>query len=104
MGLALFDLDNTLLAGDSDYLWGVFLAEKGIVDGEQYERENQRFYDEYKSGTLDIYEFLRFSLKPLADNDAETLKKLQAEFVEEKIQPIMSPASFTLIEKHKNCR
>jgi HAD superfamily hydrolase (TIGR01490 family) len=101
MALALFDLDNTLLAGDSDYLWGVFLAEQGIVDGARYEQENQRFYDEYKRGTLDIYEFLAFSLKPLADNDADTLRRLQQQFIDDKIRPIMSPASFDLIDKHK---
>ena len=65
MQLAIFDLDNTLLAGDSDYLWGKFLAERGIVDAEIYEKENQRFYDEYKAGQLDIFEFLAFSLQPL---------------------------------------
>ena len=54
MALAIFDLDNTLLSGDSDHLWGQFLARKGIVDGESYEKENQRFYDEYKQGQLDI--------------------------------------------------
>jgi len=102
MALILFDLDNTLLAGDSDYLWGVFLAEQGIVDSDYYEKENQRFYDEYKQGTLDIYEFLAFSFKALTENDAETLRKLQQQFLEEKIQPIMSSASFELIKKHSN--
>lgn len=101
MALALFDLDNTLLAGDSDYLWGVFLAEQGIVDAEYYEQENQRFYDEYKQGTLDIFEFLAFSFKALTENDAYTLRQLQHLFLEEKIRPIMSPASFELIEKHR---
>jgi HAD superfamily hydrolase (TIGR01490 family) len=101
MALALFDLDNTLLAGDSDYLWGVFLAEQGIVDAKFYEQENQRFYDEYKQGTLDIFEFLTFSLKALAENDADTLRKLQHQFLEEKVRPIMNPASFDLIKKHR---
>jgi phosphoserine phosphatase len=75
LSLAIFDLDNTLLGGDSDYLWGRFLVEQGHVDGDHYERENQRYYDEYKAGTLDIYEFLRFSLKPLAEHDMATLLK-----------------------------
>jgi HAD superfamily hydrolase (TIGR01490 family) len=101
MALALFDLDNTLLAGDSDYLWGVFLAEQGIVDGAYYERENQRFYDEYKQGTLDIFEFLSFSLKALAENDPARLRALREQFVESKIRPIMSPASFELLDKHR---
>ena len=101
MALALFDLDNTLLAGDSDYLWGCFLADQGIVDKESYERENQRFMDEYNQGTLDIFEFLSFSLQPLRDNDPATLRRLQQQFLDEKIRPIMSPASFDLINKHR---
>ena len=101
MALALFDLDNTLLTGDSDYLWGCFLADQGIVDKESYERENQRFMDEYNQGTLDIFEFLSFSLQPLRDNDPATLRRLQQQFLDEKIRPIMSPASFDLINKHR---
>ena len=73
MGLALFDLDNTLIAGDSDYLWGCFLVEQGIVDGAHYERENRRFYDQYRVGELDIYEFLDFQLRPLAEHDLDQL-------------------------------
>lgn len=101
MALALFDLDNTLLAGDSDYLWGCFLADQGIVDKASYERENQRFMDEYNHGTLDIFEFLAFSLKPLKENDPDTLRRLQRQFLKQKIRPIMSPASFDLIDKHR---
>jgi len=102
MALALFDLDNTLLAGDSDYLWGEFLAEQGIVDRDVYEKENQRFYDEYKKGTLDIHEFQAFSQQPLVDNDTHKMLSLRGQFVEEKIRPIMSPASFELIAKHRD--
>lgn len=101
MALALFDLDNTLLSGDSDYLWGVFLAEQGIVDRDSYEKENQRFYDAYKQGTLDIYEFLAFSLKPLAENDPAKLQALHQQFMAQKIRPIMSPAAFELVDKHR---
>ena len=101
MKLAIFDLDNTLLAGDSDYLWGEFLIEQGLVDGEFYNRENDRFYEEYKAGTLDIYEFLAFSLKPLSEHDISYLNQLHQQFMEQKIRPIMFPAAFKLIEKHK---
>ncbi|WP_455222197.1 histidinol-phosphatase [Kaarinaea lacus] len=101
MKIAIFDLDNTLLAGDSDYLWGEFLVEQGLVDGEEYRRENDRFYEEYKAGTLDIYEFLAFSLKPLTEHDIDELKRLHRQFMTEKIRPIMLPAAFELIEKHK---
>ncbi len=102
MALALFDLDNTLLAGDSDYLWGEFLTEQGIVDADLYARENQRFYDEYKKGTLDIHEFQAFSQQPLVENDLNKMLALREQFLREKIQPIMSPASFELIKKHQN--
>jgi len=75
MALALFDLDNTLLDGDSDYLWGCFLVEHGIVDREHYESENQHFYDQYLEGSLDIYKFLRFQLKPLATHKRHQLEQ-----------------------------
>lgn len=101
MNLAIFDLDNTLLNGDSDYLWGEFLSEQGLVDGEYYKRENDRFYEEYKAGTLDIFKFLAFSLKPLSEHDMSFLNQLHKQFMQEKIRPIMLPASFTLIDKHK---
>ena len=101
MNLAIFDLDNTLINGDSDYLWGEFLIEQGLVDAEHYHRENTRFYEQYKSGSLDIYEFLRFSLKPLSEHEMETLTRLHQQFMNQKIQPIMLPAAFELINKHK---
>ena len=102
MALAIFDLDNTLLDGDSDYLWGVFLSEKGIVDRDYYEQENQRFYDDYKAGRLDIYAFLRFSLRPLKENSLEALLAWREEFMRDCIEPIILPAGRALIEKHRN--
>ena len=102
MELAIFDLDNTLLNGDSDYLWGRFLASKGIVDGDFYERENQRFYDEYEAGTLDIFEFLRFSLQPLADNDLDAMLALRQQFIETEIDPIILPKARKLLQQHRD--
>src|SRR5512139_2557479 len=101
MPLAILDLDNTLLAGDSDYLWGVFLAERGIVDPDHYERENERFYREYKEGRLDIYEFLRFSLAPLARHSPDELAAWRAEFLLEKIEPIILPKALALLQRHR---
>ena len=101
MALAIFDLDNTLLAGDSDYLWGAFLTEHGIVDEEEFERENERFYREYKEGSLDIYEFLRFSFRPLRDNRPEDLERWRHEFLQEKIDPIILPKARELVERHR---
>ncbi len=101
MGIALFDLDNTLIAGDSDYLWGCFLVEQGIVDGELYESENQRFYDQYRIGELDIHEFLAFQLKPLTEHSMETLHQWRSQYIEEKITPILLPGARVLIDRHR---
>ena len=101
MSLAIFDLDNTLIGGDSDHLWGEFLAEKGVVDGAYYKQENDRFYQEYKAGTLDIMAFLQFSLKALADNSMQDLKTWRAEFMQNHIERLMLPKSFELLEKHR---
>lgn len=101
MALALFDLDNTLLDGDSDYLWGCFLVEHGIVDGERYEKENRRFYDQYLDGSLDIHEFLRFQLRPLASHKCEQLHRWREQFLKEKIDPILLPRARDLLDKHR---
>ncbi len=101
MALALFDLDNTLLDGDSDYLWGCFLAEHGIVDAEAYESENQRFYDQYLEGSLDIHEFLRFQLKPLATHKRVQLEAWREQYLVEKIDPILLPRARALLDKHR---
>lgn len=102
MGIALFDLDNTLIAGDSDYLWGCFLAEQGLVDSASHERKNRRFYDQYKAGDLDIHEFLEFQLQPLAAHDIDTLQQLRTRYLQEKITPVVLPAAQALIDKHRN--
>ncbi len=102
MTLAIFDLDNTLLAGDSDYLWGQFLVERGIVDPEYYETANARFYEHYKAGCLDINEFLSFALSPLAANDTNQLHAWRRSFIEEKIIPITLPAAHDLLARHRD--
>ena len=101
MGIALFDLDNTLIAGDSDYLWGCFLVEQGIVDGAIYERENRRFYDQYRVGELDIHEFLDFQLRPLAEHSMDTLQQWHSQYLQEKITPILLPKAQALIDRHR---
>ncbi len=102
MALSLFDLDNTLLAGDSDYEWGRFLISKGLVDEAYYEAENNRFYEQYKQGTLDIYEFSAFSFQPLAKRSMEELEQLHREFMEQVIKPMMGERAQALVDEHKN--
>ncbi|ATG90901.1 HAD family hydrolase [Methylomonas koyamae] len=100
MSLAIFDLDNTLIADDSDFLWGQFLVDRGIVDKDHYEQANKKFYEDYKQGTLDIVEFLHFSLAPLARHDAEQLYRWRDEFIDSLIKPIMLEAARELIDRH----
>lgn len=101
MSLAIFDLDNTLIADDSDFLWGQFLVDRGIVDKDYYEQANQKFYEDYKQGHLDIVAFLKFSLAPLAMHDKQQLYSWREEFVETIIKPITLKASYDLVEKHR---
>lgn len=101
MSLAIFDLDNTLLGGDSDYLWGRFLVEQRLVDGEHYERENQRFYQAYEAGTLDIYEYQSFMLQPLTGRSLTELRAWRERFMAEKIQPILLPKAEELLHQHR---
>ena len=100
MNLALFDLDNTLLAGDSDYEWAQFLIEQGVVDPEVYKTGNDRFYQQYMAGTLDIHEFLAFQLAPLTRHPREQLEQWRVRFMDEKIRPIMLPAAQALLDRH----
>ena len=100
MNLVLFDLDNTLLAGDSDYEWGQFLIAKGAVDGPHYEAKNQAFYEDYKAGRLDIYAFLAFALRPLATHRREQLDAWRAEYLETRVKPMITQAARDLVNKH----
>jgi HAD superfamily hydrolase (TIGR01490 family) len=101
MTLAIFDLDNTLIADDSDYLWGQFLVDNGIVDKTTYEKMNAKFYDDYKDGTLDIMEFLDFSLKPLTEHSLEQLHVWRDQFIAEIITPILLKPAQALVDKHR---
>jgi HAD superfamily hydrolase (TIGR01490 family) len=102
VALAIFDLDHTLLSGDSDHTWGQFLVDKKIVDPSHYEKQNNYFYEQYKVGELDIHEYLTFALKPLTDNPLATMHALRDEFIEQRIKPLITQKSRDLIAKHKN--
>ena len=101
MTLALFDLDNTLLSGDSDYEWGNFLVSKKIVDEELYEKANQKFYEDYKAGTLDIHEFSAFSFEPLSRLSMAQLNALHQEFMSQIIQPLITDKARAIVKEHQ---
>ncbi|HET7672868.1 MAG TPA: HAD family hydrolase [Burkholderiales bacterium] len=100
MRLALFDLDNTLLAGDSDYEWGQFLIDQGVLDRDEYEAQNRAYYDQYVAGTLDIHEYLGFALRPLAAHEPADLDRWHAEFMRLRIRPMVAPAAQRLVDEH----
>jgi HAD superfamily hydrolase (TIGR01490 family) len=100
MKLVLFDLDNTLLSDDSDFQWAQFLISKGVVDREIYEARNQQFYDQYKAGTLDIFEFLDFQLAPLARHAREVLDTWHREYMATVIRPVITQKARDLVNQH----
>lgn len=102
MSLCIFDLDNTLLAGDSDHAWGQYLVEQGYVDGAAYARENERYYAAYKDGNLDIFDYLAFALKPLTAHPRAQLDRWHADFMKTKIEPMITREAHELVEKHRD--
>jgi HAD superfamily hydrolase (TIGR01490 family) len=102
VNLALFDLDNTLLSGDSDFEWSQFLVEEGVLDRELFEAKNLAFYEQYKAGTLNIAEFLDFQLKPLARHSRKVLDEWHAEFMRRKVRPMMGNKARDLVAKHRS--
>lgn len=101
MNLALFDLDNTLLQGDSDFEWSQFLITQGVLDRELFEAKNLTFYEQYKEGTLDIEEFLDFQLKPLSRHSRRDLDAWHEEFMRSKVRPMMGQPARDLVGRHK---
>lgn len=100
MNLALFDLDNTLLTSDSDFEWSQFLIEKKVLDRKEYESRNLEFYEQYKSGILDIHQFLDFQLQPLSRYPRIQLDAWHNEFMAKKIMPQIAPGAYKLINEH----
>jgi HAD superfamily hydrolase (TIGR01490 family) len=100
MRLALFDLDNTLLAGDSDYEWGQFLVDRGVLERESYEAQNRAYFDQYLAGTLDIHEYLGFALRPLAQHSAADLARWHSDFMASRILPMVRDPARALVRRH----
>lgn len=100
MRLALFDLDNTLLAGDSDYEWGQFLVDEGVLERESYEAQNRAYFEQYVAGTLDIHEYLGFALRPLAQHSPPDLARWHARFMQSRILPMIGATARGLVRRH----
>lgn len=101
MKIALFDLDNTLLMGDSDHAWGEWLCKYGILNKQTHKAKNDAFYQDYLKGTLDVCEFLKYSLDILKKTSMKQLNEWRQQFIEEMIKPIILPKGLELIASHK---
>lgn len=101
MSLAIFDLDNTLIDGDSDHAWNEFLIEKNLVDADHYRTSNDQFYEDYKQGKLDIQKYLAFALEPLTRIEPNKLNALHQEFMATKINPLITAKAEALVEQHR---
>ncbi|MDX1732899.1 MAG: HAD family hydrolase [Halioglobus sp.] len=102
MTLAIFDLDNTLIGGDSDHLWAQFAAEQGLVDSANFRAQADRFYSDYERGELDIMAYLRFALSPLKGQRVEVAARWHRQFMREKIEPIFLPRAHALLQRHRD--
>lgn len=102
LSLAIFDLDETLISGDSDYLWGEFIVEKGLVDKASHQEKNRHFYQQYKQGKLDVDDYLRFACSVLASHPIDTLVELREEFIDTRIKPLVLPEAVKIVNSHKS--
>ena len=99
--LAIFDLDNTLIAGDSDHRWGEFACAEGLVDATRHARANDAFLQDYQDGCLDIDAYLRFALSTIAGLTLAEVAALQKRFVRDWVEPMILPAAEALLEQHR---
>ena len=101
MTLAIFDLDHTLITGDSDHLWGEYMVENGIVDEQAYRKRNDAFYLDYQRGTLDNDQYLAFALEPLTHYSLDELYAWRADYVDKWIKPLVAPGAAELLDSHR---
>ena len=102
MNLAIFDLDNTLLDGDSDYNWGLFLIQEGLVDQKTHEDSNKKFYADYNAGKLDIYKFTEFQFKFFKNNSRKLTDELLVRYIDEVASSMITKKARELVTKHRN--
>lgn len=102
MTLAIFDLDNTLLGGDSDHEWGNFVSRKALVNAAEHQARNDYFYEQYKKGLLDMHEYAQFAISPVVGMGRDQRDALHQDFMRECIEPMMLPAATALLQKHRD--
>jgi HAD superfamily hydrolase (TIGR01490 family) len=100
MRLTLFDLDHTLLPIDSDYSWGVFTTTIGWTDPQHFARRNDEFFAQYKAGTLDIHDYMRFATDAVRRQGALNSKAAHERFMKDVIEPALKEVAFALVRQH----
>lgn len=101
MTVTVFDLDKTLINGDSNELWHEFLKEKGILD-DGFIQEDKRLMGLYAVGELDMDEYLKFALLALKALSLKEIDSFMSEFIETKIAPIIYKEAPAVIKVAKN--
>ncbi len=101
MRLALFDLDGTLIAGDSDHAFGEFMVTQGWAEGELHRRRNDEFYRQYLAGCLDIAEYIDFSTRAWRERGLDEQLAVNARFMAEVMAPQLLPAARALLDLHR---
>lgn len=101
MNLAIFDLDKTLLEGDSDHAWGLYACERGLVEKDFYEQENDKFYAQYDEGELNLGLYLEFVLSILRSAPLNLIYKIRDDFIKERVLPMLRPRILDILEEHK---
>tara|TARA_R100001377_G_scaffold73549_2_gene49575 strand:- start:3047 stop:3706 length:660 start_codon:yes stop_codon:yes gene_type:complete len=102
MALAIFDLDNTLLGGDSDHAFGDFLISEGLVDPISHKARNDAFYEQYKLGALDMAAYTEFAVAAVAGASRAQRDALHAKFMASFVEPMMLPAALALLKQHRD--
>ena len=99
--VALFDLDYTLIPMDSDYQWGEFTLALGWCDGEDFKRRNAQYYEDYKAGTLDIHDYVRFATRAMRTQGAEKSAQAHARYMQTIIGTAIQPKALALVQAHQ---
>jgi HAD superfamily hydrolase (TIGR01490 family) len=102
MALAIFDLDNTLLGGDSDHAFGDFLISEGLVDALTHKARNDAFYEQYKLGALDMAAYTEFAIAAVTGMPRAQRDALHARFMASFVEPMMLPAALALLKRHRD--
>jgi HAD superfamily hydrolase (TIGR01490 family) len=100
--LTIFDLDNTILKGDSDYSWIKYMIDSGFVDKDKYTAKNNYFYEQYEKGLLDFNEYTIFALSTIKGKSVNDINNLMKGFMEKIIEPMINIYILKILHDHNH--